>query len=101
LEDFPKLVDNSFESVMKQSNLPVLTRARIWSWAPDTLRERTYALLAETFRSQSEAEGLDPDRAFPPPKNFDPMKSKAPAPEKGADARSSAVPDAEFDRVTP
>jgi hypothetical protein len=67
LEDFPKLVDNSFESVMKQSNLPVLTRARIWSWAPDKLRENSYESLAETLQSHAEAEGLDFGRAFPAP----------------------------------
>jgi hypothetical protein len=75
LDDFPKLVDNSFESVMKQSSLPVLTRARIWAWAPDRLRENTYEVLAETLRSHAEAEGLDFARAFPPPTKKDEKKS--------------------------
>lgn len=67
LDDFPKLVDSSFESVMKQSSLPVLTRARIWAWAPDKLRENSYESLAETLQSHAEAEGLDFGRAFPAP----------------------------------
>ena len=29
---FPKLVENSFQSVMRQDSLPVMLRARIWAW---------------------------------------------------------------------
>ena len=67
LLEFPKLVENSFVSVMKQSQLPILERARIWAWAPDRLRELAYEQLAETLRADAEAAGLDPARAFPPP----------------------------------
>ena len=67
LLEFPKLVENSFENVMKQNGLPVLTRARIWAWAPDKLRRTAYESLAETLRTEAEAAGLDPQRAFPPP----------------------------------
>ena len=67
LLEFPKLVDNSFENVMKQASMPVLQRARIWAWAPEKLRENTYQALAETLQSHAEAAGLDPQRAFPPP----------------------------------
>jgi hypothetical protein len=68
LLDFPKLVDNSFISVMKHS-VPLLTRARIWAWAPDALRARAYPELADTLRDQAVAEGFDPERAFPAPKS--------------------------------
>lgn len=64
---FPKLVENSFQSVMRQESLPVMLRARIWAWAPDKLRTESYEPLAETLRGQAEAAGLDPDRAFPRP----------------------------------
>jgi hypothetical protein len=64
---FPKLVENSFQSVMRQDSLPVMLRARIWAWAPDKLRTASYEPLAETLRGQAEAAGLDPDRAFPRP----------------------------------
>jgi hypothetical protein len=67
LQEFPKLVDNSFVSVMKQASLPLLERARIWAWAPDALKGRTYPELGDVLREQAEAEGLDPARAFPPP----------------------------------
>ena len=67
LLEFPKLVDNSFVSVMKQTSLPLLERARIWAWAPDALRGRVYQQVEDTLREQAEAEGLDPERAFPKP----------------------------------
>lgn len=67
LLEFPKLVDNSFVSVMKQTSLPLLERARIWAWAPEALRARTYPEVGEALREQAEAEGLDPIRAFPQP----------------------------------
>jgi hypothetical protein len=64
---FPKLVENSFESVMRQESLPVMLRARIWAWAPDKLRANSYEALEERLRGDAEAAGLDPDRAFPEP----------------------------------
>jgi hypothetical protein len=72
LLDFPKLVENSFENVMKQSSLPILTRARIWSWSPETMRVATHARLAETLNTQALAAGLDPARAFPAPEPAQP-----------------------------
>jgi hypothetical protein len=72
LMEFPKLVTNSFENVMKQASMPVLERARIWAWAPIKLRESSYPALRETLRSQAEAAGLDPERAFPPPADTKP-----------------------------
>ncbi len=67
LLEFPKLVDNSFENVMKQASLPILTRARIWALAPETLRRATYDSLSETLKVQASEAGLDPSRAFPAP----------------------------------
>lgn len=75
LLEFPKLVDNSFESVMKQASLPVLTRARIWAWAPDKLRQNSYESVAETLQTHAEAEGIDFDRAFPAPIQDTPDKA--------------------------
>jgi hypothetical protein len=67
LLEFPKLVQNSFETLMKDPSLPVLTRARVWAWSPERFREQCYTVLAETLRTQAEAAGLDPARAFPAP----------------------------------
>jgi hypothetical protein len=67
LLEFPKLVDNSFENVMKQASLSILTRARIWALAPETLRRATYDSLSETLKAQASDAGLDPSRAFPAP----------------------------------
>jgi hypothetical protein len=67
LLEFPKLVQNSFETLIKDPSLPVLARARVWAWAPDKLRDSCYQELSETLRAQAEAAGLDPDRAFPAP----------------------------------
>ncbi|MBL6713089.1 MAG: hypothetical protein ISQ07_06865 [Pirellulales bacterium] len=69
LPPFPELVDASFESAMKQEANPVLVRARIWAWAPDSLRERTWPALSTTLSSHADAAGLDPSRAFPAPQN--------------------------------
>lgn len=86
LLEFPKLVENSFENVMKQNGLPVLTRARIWAWAPDKLRRTTYESLAKTLWAEAEAAGLDPQRAFPPP----PDDAK---PAKGGNSAAAANAD--------
>lgn len=67
LPPFPKIVDASFENAMRRDSVPTLVRARIWAWAPDALRERTWPRLGETLAIQAEAAGLDPARAFPPP----------------------------------
>ena len=72
LLEFPKLVQNSFETLLKDPSLPVLARARVWAWAPEKLRDSCYQELSETLRAQAEAAGLDPDRAFPPPAGLKP-----------------------------
>ena len=72
LLEFPKLVQNSFENLLKDPSMPVLARACVWAWAPEKLRQKSYQDLSETLRSQAEAAGLDPDRAFPPPPGFKP-----------------------------
>lgn len=69
LVEFPKLVENSFESVMKDASLPVLARARVWAWAPAKLRRAVYAPIAELLAAQATAAGLDPARAFPAPES--------------------------------
>jgi hypothetical protein len=67
LPPFPELVDASFESAMKQEATPVLVRARIWAWAPESLRNRAWARIGPTLVAHAEAVGLDPARAFPVP----------------------------------
>ncbi len=97
LQDFPKLVDNSFVSVMKQGSMPLLTRARIWAWAPDALRARVSGEVADTLREQAEAEGLDPARAFPALEATPETKKADQAATSGADGEKNdqAVPEAE------
>lgn len=67
LASFPKLVENSFESLMKQAKVPVLTRARVWNFAPESLRQATYPALSELLIAEAAASGLDPGKAFPQP----------------------------------
>ena len=67
---FPKLLDSSFQNVMKESSLSVMTRARIWAWAPETLRANTYQVLVPVFERDTEQAGLDVARAFPPPEQY-------------------------------
>lgn len=67
LPPFPELVSGSFESAMKQESTPVLVRARIWAWAPETLRNRAWSRIGPTLVAHAEAVGLDPARAFPAP----------------------------------
>ena len=86
LVEFPKLVENSFENVMKQASMPVLERARIWAWAPETLRENSYQALVETLHSQAEAAGIDPERAFPSP------AASKPDSAEGSPAGAAATP---------
>lgn len=67
LPPFPELVSTSFTSAMKQESNPVLVRSRIWAWAPESLREKTWDDLADVLASHATGVGLDPLRAFPPP----------------------------------
>jgi hypothetical protein len=91
LLDFPKLVENSFVNVMQQTSLPVLARARIWAWTPETLRQAAYASLAEGLLAEAEAAGLDPQLAFPPPPKADtPAAADTAAPATTPDGPDSA-----------
>ena len=72
LPPFPELVATSFENVMRQGATPLLVRARIWAWAPDTLREQAWPKVGTLLSAQAEAAGLDPFRAFPPPASLSP-----------------------------
>lgn len=67
LIEFPEIVNNSFKNVMALPGLPVITRARIWAWAPEQLRLATYESLSQTLHAHSLAAGLDPVKAFPEP----------------------------------
>ena len=67
LPPFPELVESTFEAVMRQESAPLLVRARVWAWAPETLRRRAWPKVGEALVSQAEAAGLDPARAFPAP----------------------------------
>ena len=91
LVEFPKLVENSFESVMKDASLPVLARARVWAWAPEKLRRAVYAPIAELLTAQAQAAGLDPARAFPAPESDSDDTDKPPA----AASRAEGTGDAE------
>ena len=85
LPPFPEMVDTSFENLVRKDALPILVRARIWARAPDQLRERCWPRLEETLVAQAEAAGLDPTRAFPPPRPAD-------GPERAAPAKSDTQP---------
>ncbi len=79
---FPKLVENSFVGVMQDVGLPLLVRARAWSWAPDLLKAGAYESVGGGLRTAATAAGLDPDRAFPLPAGVDP--DRRPPPDAGA-----------------
>ena len=92
LPPFPRIVDVSFRSAMKQESSPVLIRARIWAWAPDELKARNWAQLGETLTAQAKAEGLDPARAFPQPPDTEKsgeQSNKSPQNEKTAEGKPS------------
>jgi hypothetical protein len=40
----------------------------MWAWAPEPLKTAVYDSLAETLAAAAEEAGLDPERAFPKPK---------------------------------
>jgi hypothetical protein len=67
LPPFPDLVAATFETVMRQETTPLLVRARIWAWAPESLRRGAWPRIGATLAAQAEAAGLDPERSFPPP----------------------------------
>jgi len=71
LGSFADLFATSFEGMMRQGSGPVLERARIWSLAPDELKQRTWKALQKPLTEQAVAAGLDPARAFPAPPGTD------------------------------
>jgi hypothetical protein len=95
LPPFPELVDASFESAMKQESTPVLVRARIWAWAPESLRKNAWARIGPTLVAHAEAVGLDAARAFPvPPAAAVPAAEQGPTEprEAGREPAVSATP---------
>lgn len=78
LVDFPKIVENSFKKMMLDPSLSLLLRARIWSWAPEILRQKAYDEIATTLAEQATAAGLTPERAFPAPAAKDKPNRKNP-----------------------
>jgi hypothetical protein len=91
LPPFPRLVDASFVSLMKQESRSLLERARIWAWAPETLKERTWDKLAEPLADQCAAAGYDPQRAFAPPAGATGESSTSTDAEQG-DAEAGTAP---------
>jgi len=94
LPPFPELVSASFESAMKQESTPVLVRARIWAWAPETLRNRSWARIGPTLVTHAEAVGLDPARAFPVPPEAEtspPAEPEQPEPQKAMRDRAAVA----------
>ncbi len=84
LPPFPRMVETSFENVMRKESISLLVRARIWAWAPAILREQAWPKIGETLTLQAEAAGFDPARAFPPPPGAKPKDDRdvaAPEPE--------------------
>ncbi len=67
LPPFKRIVDTSFENLMRQPSTSLLVRARIWAWAPVALREQAWPNVGEILAGQAKAAGLDPARAFPAP----------------------------------
>jgi hypothetical protein len=94
LPPFPELVSASFESAMKQESTPVLVRARIWAWAPESLRNRSWARIGPTLVTHAEAVGLDPARAFPVPPEAEaspPAEPEHAEPQKAMRDRAAAA----------
>jgi hypothetical protein len=94
LPPFPELVSASFESAMKQESTPVLVRARIWAWAPETLRNRAWARIGPTLVAHATAVGLDPARAFPVPPEAEaspPAEPEQAEPQKAMRDRAAAA----------
>jgi len=86
LPPFPRIIDASFESAMKQESTPVLVRARIWAWAPDELKLRTWSRLSERLAAHATAAGLDPGRSFPAPAGATDTKPQENAPSEDSQA---------------
>ena len=87
---FPKLVDNSFDACMRQASVPLLTRARIWAWAPEHIRQSAAASLVESLRAEATAAGLDADISFPAPARPEPAAKQ---PTDAADTPSASEAD--------
>ncbi|MFM8985886.1 MAG: hypothetical protein ACKONH_07500 [Planctomycetia bacterium] len=91
LPPFPELVDASLMSLLKQDSLSLLERARIWAWAPEVVKRRTWGRLAEPLAAACAAAGLDFTRAFPAPPGVD--DAAAPTDDEAEAGDGSATSD--------
>ncbi|NDC62601.1 MAG: hypothetical protein EBZ59_01115 [Planctomycetia bacterium] len=99
LPPFPQVVDASFESAMKQSSNPLLVRARIWSWAPDEIKQRTWPRLGDLLAAQAREAGFDAERVFRAPPQAA-GKDPSQAADKAGPAASAAPDDAADDSAS-
>lgn len=97
---FPQLVENSFVNVMRDVGLPLLVRARAWSWAPDPLKAAAADDVGDMLRTAAAAAGLDPQLAFPLPAGVEPGArppqagaAEDPPPRPAATSREAAAKD--------
>lgn len=91
LLDFPTLVSNSFANILRDTNVPVLARSRMWAWAPEPMKAAVYDSLGTTLSSAAEDAGLDPARAFPAPKKpADPQTSEPTQTDRDTDEQRTA-----------
>lgn len=69
--DFDRTVEESLINYMRDPQVPLLTRRRAYLNMPEWMKENTYARFRVAVNAQAAAQGLDGERAFPPPGNFD------------------------------
>jgi hypothetical protein len=93
LADFPKLVLNSFASYLKDPGVTLLSKARAWHSAPDSLVARLDSSVGELVRQAATEAGMDPDAAFPErsaetPDASDAERAQKNVPSSGGDTAS-------------
>jgi len=77
-----ELIANVYTNVMRSPQLPLIERSRIWFNTPPQLQLSSYIQFRGDVRQQAAAQGIDFQRAFPPPPGFTEPDAPAQTPRR-------------------
>ena len=77
--EFRQLVESTFATLLKQPNLPLILRSRIWHRTDPSLRQFVYDEVRPIVEEHATLEKLDPKKVFPEPPGMEEYRKANPA----------------------
>ncbi|MEM6757607.1 MAG: hypothetical protein AAF586_10605 [Planctomycetota bacterium] len=69
--EFPEMFREGYAGIMRNPNIAVLERQRIYANTPTPIREEVYPRFHRTINDEGAEQGFNAAAMFPPPPNFD------------------------------